>query len=65
MLKYTISRKYDEVTEEIHGLIVETVMGGLTLFCMALEFFFPQKKEPHAMTQEDIAKIVFKGDKKC
>lgn len=64
MLKYMISRKYDEAVETVHGLIVETVMGSLTLFCMTLDFFFPKKKDPSVMTQEDIAKIVFKGDRK-
>ena len=44
----------------IRGMIAEVVMGSLTFFCMMLDFCFPKKKRPHAMTQKDIADIVFR-----
>ena len=47
----------------IRGMIAEVVMSSLTLFCMALEFCFPTKKEPKAMSQQDIANIVFRERK--
>lgn len=45
---------------KFRGMIAEVVMSSITFFCMALEFFFPTKKEPKAISQQDIANIVFR-----